>query len=218
MFKLTEKIRLIAAAPDLSDPNFKHTIVLVIENIYEGAFGFIINRESQTQLNEIYDGDNSISSSMIAAWEGGPVDDSRGFLMIEKRATDNMGLNIETDEEDILHFSENIKVVSDTNFVKEYLHAYTNNHELTNQNHRDFLGATSSQDRPQLPFKFLMGYSGWEVDQLDEEIAEGLWIEVPYNENLIFNTQKDHIWRTALASVGLINVESYQVPESDWLN
>ena len=57
-----------------------------------------------------------------------------------------------------------------------------------------------------------MGYSGWEVDQLDDEINDGIWIEVPFDEKLVFDTPPDQAWRQALASVGLVNIESYQVP------
>jgi putative transcriptional regulator len=218
LFKISEKVRLIAAAPDLTDPNFKHALIMVIENMHEGAFGFIVNKESDISLNEIYSESNSICATEIPAWEGGPVDETRGFLMTQQSAIIGLGLDEMADEEEVLHFSENVKVLSDTGFVKTFLNQYIDSIEMYKQNTREIVGASAQQIKKRFPFKFLMGYSGWDVDQLDEEIAEGLWIEIPFDDDLIFNIPADKAWRTALATVGLVNVESYQVPTSDWLN
>ncbi|NBU41058.1 MAG: YqgE/AlgH family protein [Planctomycetia bacterium] len=42
--------KLLVAAPDLGDPNFFSTVVLVVDHDDEGAFGLVLNRESTVML------------------------------------------------------------------------------------------------------------------------------------------------------------------------
>ncbi|MGI8430342.1 MAG: YqgE/AlgH family protein [Solirubrobacteraceae bacterium] len=44
--------QLLIAGPALSDPNFWRTVVLVVEHTAEGAFGFVLNRPSETHVGE----------------------------------------------------------------------------------------------------------------------------------------------------------------------
>ena len=64
---------LLVAAPDLLDPNFRRTVVLVGEHGEEGAMGIVLNRPSEVTvdeavpaLTEIVDGDDLVHV-------GGPV-------------------------------------------------------------------------------------------------------------------------------------------------
>ena len=106
LYKVSERIRLIAAAPDSGDPVFKQSLVLVIENMHEGAFGFIVNKSSDILLNEIYTGETPILSSSLNAWEGGPVDETRGFLMAKSSYVKHLGFGSLKQDEETLHFSE----------------------------------------------------------------------------------------------------------------
>jgi len=51
--------------------------------------------------------------------------------------------------------------------------------------------------------KFFLGYSGWNSNQLNEEIEEKAWIIDNANEieNLALNTKKN-IWKNKLISMG----------------
>ena len=40
---VTEPGSVLAAAPDMLDPNFMHSVVLMCRHSEEGAFGFVIN-------------------------------------------------------------------------------------------------------------------------------------------------------------------------------
>jgi putative transcriptional regulator len=64
---------LLVAAPDLLDPNFRRTVVLIGEHGEEGAMGIVLNRPSEVTvdeavpaLTEIVDGDDLVHV-------GGPV-------------------------------------------------------------------------------------------------------------------------------------------------
>jgi putative transcriptional regulator len=49
------KGQLLIAAPQLSDPNFSRTVVLMIEHTEEGAFGVVLNRPSDTTVQEVWE-------------------------------------------------------------------------------------------------------------------------------------------------------------------
>lgn len=46
---------LLVASPKLSDPNFFHTVVLLIQHDDEGAFGVVLNRPMQTTIAEAWE-------------------------------------------------------------------------------------------------------------------------------------------------------------------
>lgn len=54
---------LLVAAPDLVDPFFSRTVVLIIEHGEEGAFGLILNKEVEVTLDEL-------AASLDLTWGG----------------------------------------------------------------------------------------------------------------------------------------------------
>lgn len=47
--------KLLVAAPDLSDPNFARSVVLMVHHEDEGAFGLILNRTGRRRLAEVWE-------------------------------------------------------------------------------------------------------------------------------------------------------------------
>ncbi len=50
--------------------------------------------------------------------------------------------------------------------------------------------------------RFYLGYSGWGDKQLDEEIAEDLWVITSAEKDWIFSTDPKDIWSAALHKLG----------------
>ncbi|RYY44051.1 MAG: YqgE/AlgH family protein, partial [Chitinophagaceae bacterium] len=50
--------------------------------------------------------------------------------------------------------------------------------------------------------KFFLGYSGWDAQQLDAEMAEKTWLTVSATSRLVFETPIEDIWKTSLRSLG----------------
>ena len=46
------RAQLLVATPALGDPNFDRTVVLMLEHTPEGAVGLVLNRPSDTDLDE----------------------------------------------------------------------------------------------------------------------------------------------------------------------
>ena len=65
--------RLLVATPDLVDPNFSHTVLLLLAVRSEGALGVVLNRPSDTPVSEVLEpwGDRVVSPAVM--FFGGPV-------------------------------------------------------------------------------------------------------------------------------------------------
>ncbi len=65
--------RLLAATPDLLDPNFFHTVVFVLEHDERGALGLVLNRPSNIPLAETFPEWTQTVSEPSIIFRGGPV-------------------------------------------------------------------------------------------------------------------------------------------------
>lgn len=52
--------------------------------------------------------------------------------------------------------------------------------------------------------KFFLGYSGWELDQLDDELTASSWLVLkePKQNTTIFSTKVDTVWRDNMRKLG----------------
>lgn len=50
--------------------------------------------------------------------------------------------------------------------------------------------------------KFFLGYSGWSINQLDDEMNSKSWLTVQGNASLVFDTAADNIWKASLTELG----------------
>ncbi|MEK6247227.1 MAG: YqgE/AlgH family protein [Planctomycetales bacterium] len=68
------KGQLLVATPQLTDPNFSRTVVLMIEHDENGAFGVILNRPSARTVADVWsEMENSPCECLEAINVGGPV-------------------------------------------------------------------------------------------------------------------------------------------------
>jgi putative transcriptional regulator len=67
------KGRLLVANPALRDPNFDRTVVFVLEHSDEGAVGVVLNRPSETPLDELLPAWARRAAEPAVAFVGGPV-------------------------------------------------------------------------------------------------------------------------------------------------
>ncbi len=76
---------ILVASPLLLDPNFLHTVVLLIEHDEEGALGIILNRPLPVTLTHICEESQVAFAGPedATAWRGGPVDPQRGILIVK---------------------------------------------------------------------------------------------------------------------------------------
>jgi len=65
--------RLLVAAPPLVDPNFDRTVVLMLEHGEDGGLGLVLNRRSETTLDDVFPEWRVLASPPGFVFAGGPV-------------------------------------------------------------------------------------------------------------------------------------------------
>ena len=74
---------LLIAGPALLDPNFWRTVVLVGEHSDEGALGVVLNRSSETPVNEALPELSLLAEDLGAVHVGGPVQPSAVVVLAD---------------------------------------------------------------------------------------------------------------------------------------
>jgi len=85
------KGQLLIAGPGLSDPNFRRTVVLVGEHSEEGALGVILNRASESTVDEAVPELSTLVAGLDAIHLGGPVQPSAIVVLAEFSQPDRAG-------------------------------------------------------------------------------------------------------------------------------
>lgn len=67
------RAKLLVATPDLEDPNFFRTVVLVLEHNAEGALGVVLNRPSAADVADVLPGWAVVAAEPAVVFVGGPV-------------------------------------------------------------------------------------------------------------------------------------------------
>ena len=79
----TFKTALLLSMPQLQDPNFAKTVVLLCEYNPDGAFGLVLNRPTNVAASEMVRLDPPIvAGNDMPLWIGGPVDPQRGWILL----------------------------------------------------------------------------------------------------------------------------------------
>lgn len=74
---------LLVAMPQLQDPNFHRSVVLLCEHAPAGAMGLVVNRATETHAADIVLLEPPPEhDSGLEVWIGGPVDPARGWLLL----------------------------------------------------------------------------------------------------------------------------------------
>lgn len=67
--------------------------------------------------------------------------------------------------------------------------------------------------------KFFLGYSGWTVGQLENELSMNSWIvSDQYDNNLIFNDEEENLWKKAVKNLGGRYAHIVNFPSNPQLN
>ena len=77
---------LLVAAPGLLDPNFRRTVVYLIEHRERGSLGVVLNRPSEVALRDVLPAWAPLSSRPPSVFVGGPVDAKTALCLTALRA------------------------------------------------------------------------------------------------------------------------------------
>ena len=166
---------LLAAMPQVRDPFFHQSVVLLIHHDREGSFGLIVNRPTELLIADILRGMKIdwAGSPRALAFFGGPVRPQLGTVLYSGVAGEVEGI------------SAAAEICGD----------------LRTTQHIGDLAALAR--RPPERLRLVLGYAGWGEEQLIQEILRNDWITAPVQEELIFTREPEETWERTLRSVGV---------------
>lgn len=168
---------ILIAMPQLLDPNFHHTVVLVAEYSANGAFGLVVNRPIDRTLGQVERAESPVDERLHdqPVWYGGPVQLDNAMVVFETKT------------------SELVTALGDkVSALENDLYITGNTSILTT--HAGLLSKTR--------FKLLAGHATWGMAQLDSEIAQSAWLVAPLTKEMIFSPF-DSMWTRAVQSLGV---------------
>jgi len=168
------KHHFLIAMPELLDPNFRQSVVYLVEHHPQGAMGLIINRPTELLLGQLFERVEVANGNPLIAdtpvFFGGPVATERGFVL--HRPHGEWGGSLKLPDELALTSSRDIlPSLGDRNAVRDFL--------------------------------VLLGHAGWGEGQLESELAQNAWLTVPADPEIIFATPPEARYEAALALLGV---------------
>ena len=86
---------LLLSMPQLLDPNFHQSVILLCEHDDAGSFGLVLNRRSEMSASDVVRLTPPVAgSSALELWVGGPVEPERGWILtgVEPTGVDSVCL------------------------------------------------------------------------------------------------------------------------------
>ena len=166
--------QFLIAMPDLADPNFHHSVAYIFEHTEQGAMGIVLNQPLDINFGEVLSQLNIKAENTISK-------DKQIYL----------GGPVQPDRGFVIHSPsgdwQNTYRVSDDTGVTVSL---------------DIIQDIASGKCPD-QYMVALGYAGWGAGQLEEEIANNVWINGPISPEIIYNTPAESRWHAAAAVLGI---------------
>lgn len=154
----------LVARPELTDPNFAQTVVLVTlpPGAAGAATGVIVNRPLGRKLSEFLPDAANLPPDTDALYGGGPVERTHLFMLVRSPVAPPDSFQVLAD----------VYLTASPEVLKEVL-----------------AGA-----RADAMVRVYAGYAGWAPRQLQAEVAQGSWWLVPADAARIFTAQPEALW------------------------
>ena len=164
----------LVAMPQLLDPNFRRTVVLLVHHDEEGTFGIVLNRSTEITAP-------SLCATLDIAWHGeqaepigwgGPVQPQTGWVLFDDESDTAFG-------DDVKYVGEGVHFAGSLDVLRKIAVA------------------------PPQRLRLLLGYAGWGPGQLESELAEGAWLLAPVSREMVFDIDPSRMWEQVLRNMGI---------------
>lgn len=175
---------LLLAMPQLMDPNFIRSVVLMVEHNEEGSFGLVINQPSAIRAVELLDSLGMVwrGDPDAVVWSGGPVSPSTGWVLHEP--LDLLPPTGRLGEGATIEVGPGLSLTTSP----------------------DALRLIAAAPPPNV--RLLLGYSGWAPRQLAAEMTRGSWLHADADPALIFSAAPGEMWDRSVRSLGISNPDA----------
>lgn len=161
--------KLLVATPEMSDPRFRHTVILMVQHNKDGALGIVLNRPIEevpvAKLLASLGIDSKGAEGNVLLFAGGPVQQDVGFVV---HSTDYRRPNT-------IDIDGQVAMTASPEILRDIAH---------HKGPRKSLVA--------------FGYAGWGPGQLEGELTLGAWFTEPEEPSLVFDFDRDKLWDEAM--------------------
>jgi putative transcriptional regulator len=86
---------LLLSMPQLADPNFTRSVVLLCQHDADGAFGLVLNRPITTTARIVSQGEvDTATEQEVDVWIGGPVEPERSWILLRDNSLDDSAIRV----------------------------------------------------------------------------------------------------------------------------
>ncbi len=160
--------QFLVATPEMRDPRFFHTVILMVQHDQRGALGIIVNRPIGVRplvaLLEALGDKDSGASGTVRVFAGGPVDPEVGFIVH----------SAEYRQRGTIAIDGRVAMTSSVEVLRD-------------------LGQGRGPQKSLIAF----GYAGWRPGQLEDELTQRAWFSIPADPAMVFDDDRAKLWEEA---------------------
>ncbi|HLH90449.1 MAG TPA: YqgE/AlgH family protein [Xanthobacteraceae bacterium] len=161
--------QLLIAPPEMRDPRFDHTVILVVRHDKSGALGIVINMPAgERPIAELLAaiGEKGDVSGTVPVYVGGPVEPDRGLVLH----------SADYHAQGTIDVDGHVAMTASAQILRD-------------------IAAKNGPQKSLVTF----GYAGWGAGQLDNEMARNVWYKAPEDPKLVFDEDRAKVWERAMA-------------------
>jgi putative transcriptional regulator len=163
----------LLSMPQLMDPDFARTVVLLCKHSEEGAFGLVVNRRLATSGRVVVNLDPPVSTDReLEVWVGGPVEPQRSWMLA-------CGDIARAEQFEGMPIADGLSLTTSPRLLRRLL-----------------------EPDPPAEARLVIGYSGWGPGQLEAELNASAWLLSDVDPALIFKTPAEQMWEAAIRRLG----------------
>jgi putative transcriptional regulator len=167
--------RLLVATPLLGDPNFRRTVVLIVDDeAGEGTLGVVLNRPTKIPVGQVLQPWTDLVTDPSVVFKGGPVAPNSALAIAAVPGTDEPVGWRALDGTPALARLGLVDLDAPPGLLADAVEG----------------------------FRVYAGYSGWGPGQLQDEIDEGAWYVLRAEPGDVFIDDPERLWRTVLRRQG----------------
>jgi putative transcriptional regulator len=157
--------QLLVATPEMADPRFRRSVILMVKHAKAGALGVAVNRPIEDmpwiKLLAAIGQSTAGVSGRVTVYAGGPVELQVGFVIhsVEYRIAGTIDID------------GRVAATPNPAVLRDLAHGNGPKQSL-----------------------IAFGYAGWGPQQLEGEIARGGWFTVPEEPRFVFDMDRDKLW------------------------
>lgn len=167
--------QLLIAMPGMDDERFAHTVTYLCEHTPEGAMGLVINQPLDMEIDDLLE---QMSLELAEGRRDYPV--LCGGPMHPERG---FVLHRSTDSR---HWHNSLRISNDMVLTAS----------------RDILADMAAGRGPKEAL-VVLGYAGWGAGQLEQELADNVWLTAPASQNILFQIPFGQRAQAAAAQLGV---------------